>query len=142
MTINQRANDLRRTIRQRLRIDPSEVQEPKAVSGGQEANEEIRDMCRALVQMSENTRAVVLLAGCHQLSYSEIVDRLKIPIGTVRSRLARGRRFLREFMAGEHISSRNVHTIRESCQSPQVPLNVSAQFVALSERKTCLNTAV
>jgi len=67
-------------------------------------------MCRALAQMSENTRAVVLLAGCHQLSYGEIVDRLKIPIGTVRSRLARGRRFLRAFMAGEHISSRNVHT--------------------------------
>jgi hypothetical protein len=105
---NQRANDLRRTIRQGLRIGPSEVQEPRVVSGGQEANEEIRDMCRALAQLSENTRAVVLLAGCHQLSYGEIVDRLKIPIGTVRSRLARGRRLLREVIADEHIDSRTV----------------------------------
>ena len=41
-------------------------------------------------------REVVLMADVEDFSYKEIVEALKIPLGTVMSRLSRGRRLLRE----------------------------------------------
>lgn len=49
------------------------------------------DFERAVDALPEEFRVVVVLAHVHGLSYREIADALEIPIGTVRSRLARGR---------------------------------------------------
>ncbi len=56
------------------------------------------DMDRALQQLSEEQRAVVLLVGLEGLSYAEAAAVLGIPAGTVMSRLARGREKLRVLM--------------------------------------------
>jgi len=45
-------------------------------------------------------REVVLLADVQEFSYREVAENLKIPIGTVMSRLSRGRKFLRAELAG------------------------------------------
>jgi RNA polymerase sigma-70 factor (ECF subfamily) len=41
-------------------------------------------------------RQVVLLSDLEELRYAEIAERLAVPIGTVKSRLFRGRRLLQE----------------------------------------------
>jgi RNA polymerase sigma-70 factor (ECF subfamily) len=49
---------------------------------------------RALKQLSDETRAVVLMWAIEGLSYQEIAIALSIPVGTVMSRLHRGRKQL------------------------------------------------
>ena len=53
---------------------------------------------RALQRLPEHYRAVVWLRDGEDLSYQEISDALDVPIGTVRSRLARAREALREMV--------------------------------------------
>lgn len=61
----------------------------------------LRDLERALGKLSEEQRAVVLLVGVEGLTYAESAAVLDVPIGTVMSRLARGRSRLRSLMNGE-----------------------------------------
>jgi RNA polymerase sigma-70 factor (ECF subfamily) len=53
-----------------------------------------QDLERAVDALPEAFRLVVVLADLQGFSYQEIADVLDIPIGTVRSRLARGRSLL------------------------------------------------
>ncbi|HEV7888602.1 MAG TPA: sigma-70 family RNA polymerase sigma factor [Acidimicrobiales bacterium] len=50
----------------------------------------------ALTRLPEDFRAAVVLCDVAGLSYQEIGDALEIPVGTVRSRIHRGRALLRE----------------------------------------------
>ena len=58
------------------------------------------DIERALAALPVDQRAVVLLVGLEDLSYREAAEVLGIPVGTVMSRLARGRARLRGLMNG------------------------------------------
>ena len=49
---------------------------------------------RALRALPDLYREVLLLREVEQLGYDEIADRLEVPIGTVRSRLAKARQLL------------------------------------------------
>lgn len=53
------------------------------------------DMLAALAQIPEHQQEVIILSDVEELSYKEIADLLSIPIGTVMSRLHRGRAQLR-----------------------------------------------
>ncbi len=64
---------------------------------------EIRDLSSALMHLSPEHREVVLLIGLEELSYAEASRALAIPIGTVMSRLHRGRERLRLLLAGEPV---------------------------------------
>jgi RNA polymerase sigma-70 factor, ECF subfamily len=60
-----------------------------------------RDLDRALQLLASEQREVVLLVGLEGLSYAEAAEVLAIPIGTVMSRLARGRGRLRALLGYE-----------------------------------------
>ena len=64
-------------------------------------SEEIRDadILAALEKTPYEFREVVLMADIQEFSYKEIAETLKIPLGTVMSRLSRGRKFLRRELA-------------------------------------------
>ena len=62
------------------------------------------EIVRALDAMPEEFRMVVVLADVEELSYREIADLMGCPIGTVMSRLHRGRRLLKQQLAEEAIS--------------------------------------
>jgi RNA polymerase sigma-70 factor (ECF subfamily) len=61
----------------------------EALACGQE------DIERALASLPENFRAAVILRDVEDLSYEEIARALSVPIGTVMSRIHRGRALLR-----------------------------------------------
>lgn len=56
-------------------------------------------LAEALVQLRREERDVLLLLSWGELTYPEIADALDLPIGTVRSRLARGREQIQELIA-------------------------------------------
>jgi RNA polymerase sigma-70 factor, ECF subfamily len=63
--------------------------------------QEIRDedVLLALAKVPLEFREIVLLADVEEFSYREIAENFKIPLGTVMSRLSRGRKLLRRELA-------------------------------------------
>ena len=57
------------------------------------------DVKQALQSIPEDFRLAVYLADVEGFSYQEIADIMKTPVGTVMSRLHRGRRLLRDLLA-------------------------------------------
>jgi RNA polymerase sigma-70 factor (ECF subfamily) len=53
------------------------------------------DIANALEQLPEDFRTVVLLCDVEDFTYEEIANMLDVPIGTIRSRLHRGRNLLK-----------------------------------------------
>jgi RNA polymerase sigma-70 factor, ECF subfamily len=74
----------------------------EAVSAGRSAEEEVlehfteSEVKEAVESLPEQFRMAVLLADVEGFSYKEIADILEVPIGTVMSRLHRGRRALQK----------------------------------------------
>ena len=62
---------------------------------------ELRDIDDALLRLPGEQRAVLLLVGLEQFTYEEAARVLDIPLGTVMSRLSRGRERLRLILAGD-----------------------------------------
>jgi RNA polymerase sigma-70 factor (ECF subfamily) len=83
---------------------------PESDSGGDAARalevEEISARIdKALWMLSDRLRMVFVLREIEQMDYESIADRLRIPLGTVRSRLARSREAL------HHALARNDHVL-------------------------------
>ena len=62
---------------------------------------DVIDLQRALLSLAPEQREVVLLVALEDMSYADVSRSLGIPIGTVMSRLSRGREKLRKLMSGE-----------------------------------------
>jgi RNA polymerase sigma-70 factor, ECF subfamily len=82
-----------------------EAEEP-GVEGGQEEALAHRDLLRGFTELPEEQRLVLLLIAVEDFSYREAAGVLGLPIGTVMSRLSRGREHLRQYMNGERICAR------------------------------------
>jgi RNA polymerase sigma-70 factor (ECF subfamily) len=84
------------------------------MDGGQHSMLEHRDLLRAFAALPEEQWAVLLLIGVEDLSYQDAARVLGVPIGTVMSRLSRGRERLRRAIHGEleENSSRYVAALR------------------------------
>jgi RNA polymerase sigma factor (sigma-70 family) len=59
-----------------------------------------RAIAGALARLSQPDRDTVLLVDWAELSYDQAASALRVPVGTVRSRLNRGRRKVREALGG------------------------------------------
>lgn len=62
------------------------------------------DVLAALRELPEAFQDVILLCDVEELSYREIADALDIPMGTVMSRLHRGRKLLRRALAARGVA--------------------------------------
>lgn len=66
---------------------------------------EIRDMESALKMLPAEQREILLLVALEEMTYEEVVAALRIPVGTVMSRLSRARERLRALMEGRTVVS-------------------------------------
>ena len=86
----------------------AEVPDPTPTPEKAVEQQELRRQIEAVLQtLSPEHREVLILREIQQLSYDEIADVLSLDLGTVKSRINRGRRQLREFLLkqGNFLSS-------------------------------------
>ena len=91
---NQYVNHIRRSAREGIAVDFSQIESPLTRAPAQEKTLQLRALNRALTELPEGQRAAVLLIGLEGLSYEEAAKVTGVPVGTVRSRLSRGRQKL------------------------------------------------
>jgi RNA polymerase sigma-70 factor (ECF subfamily) len=95
---NQYVNDVRRTVREGENLGLEEVGPVLIVHPQAMASLEMRDLEAAMAKLVPEQRQVILLVGLEGMAYEEVALILGVPIGTVRSRLSRGRDQLRRLM--------------------------------------------
>jgi len=95
-------NKLRRDVRRGQHIDIADVEEGVlATPAAQEHRVTHTELMKALAALPADQRSVILLVSVEDLSYAEAAEALGIPIGTVMSRLARGRERLQRALDGQ-----------------------------------------
>jgi RNA polymerase sigma factor (sigma-70 family) len=87
--------------RRPLERELDEIRPEMAHPPPQVARLEVRDVLAALQQLPEAQREALILIAVEEFSYEEAARVLGIPLGTLTSRLARGRETLRRVMSGE-----------------------------------------
>ncbi|MCA1802831.1 MAG: sigma-70 family RNA polymerase sigma factor [Rhodothermaceae bacterium] len=80
------------TFYETIRSEQSNTTDMEDIMYGQLLDD---DVTRALERIPEDFRTVVLLCDVEGFTYEEIANMLDVPIGTIRSRLHRGRNLLR-----------------------------------------------
>lgn len=93
-------NDIR-SLKRRPGLEPLSSMAEPAAQEDQDNPLALRELERALHQLPEKQREVLLLIGLEQFSYEEAAAVLGIPQGTVMSRLFRARENLRSTLHGE-----------------------------------------
>lgn len=73
---------------------------------------EVRDLAGAVQRLPIEQREVLLLVALEELSYEETARTLGVPIGTVMSRLSRGRDRLRTLLAGRDAQEAHLKIVK------------------------------
>jgi RNA polymerase sigma-70 factor (ECF subfamily) len=113
----------RRSWRQ-IDWDESKGSRISAPAGAQYWALELTDATRGLNELPAGQREALILVGAGGLSYEEVAALRAIPLGTVKSRVARGRLALAEMMTGDR-------KFEQPIPSSALPNDIPAQLMAL-----------
>jgi RNA polymerase sigma factor (sigma-70 family) len=114
---NLHVDALRRGRLDTVDLDELTPEVPVAATQGQALA--VRDLDAALATLPAEQREVLLLIGLEGMAYAEVAQALLIPIGTVMSRLSRGRERLRAALDGEFARPRAPELIRVVATAPR-----------------------
>jgi RNA polymerase sigma-70 factor, ECF subfamily len=92
---HQYVNQIRRSVREGIAVGLSDAEAKLTHAPSQDHGLQVRDMARALKNLPEGQRDAVLLVGLEGLGYEKAAKVAGVPVGTLRSRLSRGRQRLR-----------------------------------------------
>ena len=95
---NQNVNNVRRDIRESGALGIETISVALPATTDPTASRQMFELERALAQLPLEQRQVILLVGLEGISYEDAAGILLIPVGTVRSRLSRGRDALRKLL--------------------------------------------
>src|SRR5271163_4168045 len=98
---NQNVNEIRHAMRNGGVVDIGDCSAILIATTDPRASRRLRELDHALGQLPEEQREVILLVGLEGMSYEEAAAILYVPVGTIRSRLSRGRDALRKLMGIE-----------------------------------------
>jgi RNA polymerase sigma-70 factor, ECF subfamily len=103
---NQHVDDVRRSVsRGGPCYSVEEFHNTLASVNDTSASLQLRDFDRAMAELSTERRETIRLVVLEGMSYQAAAELLGVPMGTVRSRIARGRVLLRQMMdAGRRIA--------------------------------------
>jgi RNA polymerase sigma-70 factor (ECF subfamily) len=116
-----------RAGRERSKEEPLSMDHARAPSGAEAADEglaraeERQKMWRALRELPAEFRTAVVLFDMEGNTYEEVAAVEGVPIGTVKSRLSRGRALLRNILAGEQAPGPSASTGTAGTSAPDVP---------------------
>lgn len=95
---NVHVNEVRRGVREGMAVPVEEAASALTVDANAGTSLQLRDLDRALARMPDEQRQVILLVGLEGMRYEEVATVLGVPVGTIRSRLSRGRETLRRLV--------------------------------------------
>jgi RNA polymerase sigma-70 factor (ECF subfamily) len=95
---NLYVNMVRRVMREEAAVDIDQISSSLVAVTDPTSSSQLRDLERALGRLPDEQREVILLVGLEGMSYETAAEVLGVPVGTVRSRLSRGREALRRLM--------------------------------------------
>jgi RNA polymerase sigma-70 factor (ECF subfamily) len=101
VTVNACYDILRRRGREPTQLEPIGETDVHAAPDPTSDVATAVDVQRALLQVPAEFRAVLVLHDAMDLGYQEIAEALGVPVGTVKSRLHRGRVMLGRLLLGE-----------------------------------------
>lgn len=113
----------RQAARQRDSIELQKYKSDLADSSNQMVRLDLRDLERAIARLPEEQRSVILLVGLEGMGYDEAASVVNLPVGTVRSRVSRGRETLRKMTGlfpGRH-SRRPAIAVKLAASRRQAP---------------------
>ena len=84
-----------------------------AAPASQDRHVELGDMQRALLQLPQPQREALILVGAGGFAYEEAAEICGVAVGTIKSRVARGRVALEAILSGGDLSSRREHSLEE-----------------------------
>jgi len=127
-------NRRRDASRDAVEVDSEQVEQAAAGAGGAEDAETPErilmrstldaDLQAALDELPEAFRQAVWLRDVEEFTYAEIAEMLGVPMGTVMSRISRGRRLLFEKLSSGTASSGTASSATAS--APAVPVTANA----------------
>lgn len=80
-----------------------------AAPAGQDKQVELSDMQRALMHLPQPQREALILVGAGGFAYEEAAEICGVAVGTIKSRVARGRVALEALLSGGTLPSRRTH---------------------------------
>ena len=92
---NHYVNMVRRAMRDEATVDIEQMSSSLVAVTDPTASSQLRELDQALARLPGEQREVILLVGLEGMSYETAANVLSVPVGTVRSRLSRGRDALR-----------------------------------------------
>jgi RNA polymerase sigma factor (sigma-70 family) len=95
---NQFVNTVRRDRRETGTVDIERLACTLVATTDPTARRQLAELDRALARLPAEQREVILLVGMEGIAYESAAQILGVPVGTIRSRLWRGRERLRELM--------------------------------------------
>jgi RNA polymerase sigma-70 factor, ECF subfamily len=98
---NQHVNEIRRQVRENAVVPIDAVAANLSAVASTEAALELQETEQAIADLPRDQREVIILAGHEGQCYEEMSKRLGVPVGTIRSRLSRGRTRLRQLIGGD-----------------------------------------
>jgi RNA polymerase sigma-70 factor (ECF subfamily) len=111
---NLYVNHIRRAVREGAAVGFNDTEPLLSRAPQQGKRLELRDLERAIAKLPEEQRSVILLVGLEGMRYEEVAAVLAVPVGTIRSRLSRGREALRRLTG--NVSDEHEESVRSEAK--------------------------